>query len=231
MRRVLDLEVRVPRHLLLYELGVQWRLQSSILLGALRLKARMDLLPTGHVCQRVGRVAIEHPGTWTATAMREMADLRIPDVVSWAQPAKELCKDEQKRLAAKFARKVVAAALHEREADSRATGATILGAALSFAPTCCMRTFRSGSFDVGPSFGSRADSLSTVNRMASELAAACATNRRPSAQNICSYNAQPLPLTSRRRRHRLFGSICRPVTSLGVFGRQGTRETCARQSA
>ena len=119
LRQLLDLQIRVPRVLLLQEVGITRRLSAIVLRRALGLWARLELLPSDHPCRVVAGVAVEHHRTWSTVMLNEVAELGIPSPREWAGRDVDLSRPTARRIAKNYAREVVDPVLEAREEEWR----------------------------------------------------------------------------------------------------------------
>ncbi len=107
LRMVLDLQFRVPRALLLLELGVPRRLHMEVWPRAFSLEARTELLDESHICRSTMTAAAAHRNTWAALIARERVRLDMPSIRDWAGRGDPLTRAARKRIAKQYCQEVV----------------------------------------------------------------------------------------------------------------------------
>ena len=113
--RTLGLCPRVPRLHLHQDLGVQFRLSSVLLLAAMRLIARIDVLEPDHMAAAVRRAADNHGTTWTAAVREEQALIGAPRIVDWLHGAWPATPQQRKAKCRAYSREVLTMAVQRAE--------------------------------------------------------------------------------------------------------------------
>ena len=115
LRRTLGLGPPIARSVLLWELGFQTRLSTSILAQAISLLARADFLQEHHPLTEVLRVAREHASTWTRTVESEMKNRGIPRILDWRTPGRSATKQQRRAIRQNYMHQVVWPVLCQQE--------------------------------------------------------------------------------------------------------------------
>jgi len=152
---LLGLEERQPRVVLLREMGEQFRLSTKTMVRALALKARIDMLPSTHICARVASVAEGCASTWFSVVVACCIQLGIPLIREWLQSDGEgtLSKTATKRTTKRYMDKAVWPAAMKQESAWRQdedakhpdTGATVMSDVLKATPSPSHDTIRTWS--------------------------------------------------------------------------------------
>jgi len=95
------------------------RLSTRILVRAIALKARIDMLPPAHICAEVASVAAGCVTTWTSVVEQYQKDWAVPGIRGWEPEGQVEARDktEARRRVRKYLERVLWPAAHVHEAS------------------------------------------------------------------------------------------------------------------